>query len=137
MASERNPDRAIGVDDRGNWNYASAAAEGMVEIVLPTLPGSPNGEERMLAKDFGVHVIGKLEASMNQQGYMTTGPTQRPPEVFKHYVAVAKGSQLMDSATIGRMETLAKEFEVEPETGDYFRLVLKPYLHSLTPKRRR
>jgi hypothetical protein len=136
IASERHPDRSIGVDDRGRMAYGSAAAEGMVEIVLPTLPRSPNGEERMLAKDFGVRVAGEIERSMKQQPYLKSGPQKGPAEVFRHYAASAKGYGLMDSATIGRMEKLAAEFEAEPDQQEYFEQVIRPYLLSLMPKRR-
>ena len=134
--TERNPDRAITVDDRGGWQYESAAAEGYVEIELPTLPGSPNAVERLHARDFGVHVAGKIESSMNRQPYIKTGATQGPAATFRHYVASAKGYGLMDSGAIGRMETLAKEFEAEPDQREYFEQVIRPYLHSLNPKRR-
>ena len=127
---------AIGVDDRGRMNYASAAESGHVEIMVPSLPGSPRETETLHARGFGQHVIGKIEASMNRQGYMTTGPQQGPAEVFKHYAAVSRGASLMDEGTLKRMETLAQDFEREPEQEEFFNQVIRPYLHSLTPKRR-
>jgi hypothetical protein len=133
---ERTPDRAISVDDRGRMNYASAAAEGMVEIVLPTLPGSPNGEERMLAKDFGAHVAGKVESSMKRNPYLKSGPQASPVTTFRHYVAVAKGAKLMDEPALKRMETLAQDFEREPEQEEFLKQVILPYLHSLKPGKR-
>lgn len=128
--------QAIGVDDRGALQYRSAAASGHVEIELPALPGSPNAVERLHARDFGQHVIGKIEASMNRQGYMTTGPQQASAEVFKHYTAVAKGAGLMNSGAIGCMEEIAAEFAKEPEQEAYWKMVAKPYLGGLSPKRR-
>jgi hypothetical protein len=128
---------AIGVDDRGALQYRSAAASGHIEIVVPSLSGSPNATERLHARDFGQHIIGKIESAMNRQGYMTSGPTQGPAEVFKHYAAVAKGAGLMDSAAIGRMEQIAAEFAKEPEQEAYWKMVAKPYLGALTPKRRK
>jgi hypothetical protein len=136
VASERNPDRAIGVDDRGRMTYASAAAEGMVEIVLPTRPGSPNGEERMLAKDFGVRVAGEIESRMKQNPYLKSGPQQSAAATFQHYAAVARGSGLMDESALKRMETLAQDFEREPEQEEFFKQVILPYLHSLKPGKR-
>lgn len=124
------------LDAKGNWQYPSAAAEGRVEIELPSPKGSPNATERLHARDFGAHVIGKLEASMNGQGYMRSGPQQSPAATLRHYVACAKGANLMDSAAIGRMETLAKEFATEGDQREYFSQVLRPYLLSLSPKRR-
>jgi len=124
------------LDARGTWAYPSAAATGHVEVVLPALRGSPNGEERLLVKDFGPHVIGKIETSLNRNPYLKSGPTQNPAAVFRHFVAVAKGANLMDSGAIGRMEKLAEEFETEPEQGEYFNQVIKPYLLSLAPKRK-
>ncbi len=127
----------MAVDGRGNWVYPSAAATGHVEIELPTLPGSPNAVERLHARDFGVHVVGKIESSMNRQPYIKTGATQSPAATFRHYVACAKGAQLMDDAGIRRLETLAGEFAGEPDQHEYFVQVLRPYLHSLTPMKRR
>jgi hypothetical protein len=124
------------VDERGNWQYPSAAATGHVEIELPTLPGSPNATERLLAKDFGPTVAGKIESSMGRQGYLKSGPQQNPAQTFRHYVTAAKGYGLLDAGAIGRMEKMAGEFEVEPNQQDYFELVVKPYLHGLKPKRR-
>jgi hypothetical protein len=120
----------------GRWVYPSAAQSGHVEIELPALPGSPNATERLHARDFGPFVAGKVESSMKQNPYLKSGPQQSPAATFRHYVAVAKGASLMDSAAIGRMETLAKEFESEAEQREFFEQVLKPYLHSLSPKRR-
>ena len=124
------------LDARGNWQYPSAAKSGHVEIMVPSLPGSPRETETLHARDFGVHVIAKIESSFKRNPYLKSGPQQRPSEVFAHYLASAKGAQLMDSATIGRMERLAKEFETEPDREGYFRDVLKPWLRSLSPKRR-
>ena len=137
IAGERNPDRGIDVDDRGQMNYASAASSGHIEVELPSLPGSPNPTERMLARDFGPHVVGKIEAAQNRPGYLTTGATQTPAQTFRHYIAVAKGAGLVDAGTISRMEKMAAEFEKEPNQQDYFELVVKPFLHGLTPTKRR
>lgn len=83
------------VDERGNWQYPSAAESGHTEIELPTLPGSPNAVERLHVRDFGVHVIGAIDRSMTRQGYMKSGPQQGPVEVFAHYCAVAEGTSLL------------------------------------------
>jgi hypothetical protein len=124
------------LDAQGNWSYPSAAESGHVEVELPSLPGSPNAVERLHARDFGPHVIGKIEASLTQNPYLKSGPQQNPAGVFRHYASVMKGSSLMDRATVARMESLAKEFETEPDQGEYFAQVVRPYLRSLTPKRR-
>ncbi len=87
-------------------------------------------------RDFGGHVIGKVEGALNR-GYLKSGPQQGPVDVFKHYVACAKGSELLDSAAIGRMETIAEEFAATPYREEYYEQVLKPWLGSLSPKRRR
>lgn len=136
-ANERNPDRAIRDDGHGGMTYDSAAASGHVEIELPALPGSPNATERLHVRSFGPFVIGKLEAAMRKQPYMKTGATQNAAQVLRHYTAVAKGAQLMNKDAIGRMETLAKEFEEEPDREAYFEAVVRPYLLHLTPTRRR
>jgi hypothetical protein len=125
------------LDAQGNWQYPSAAESGHVEIEIPALPGGPNATERLHAVDFGPFVVGKVEASMNRQGYLRSGPQQKPAAVFRHYVGAAKGYGLMDSGAIGRMETLAAEFETEGDQRGYFEEVLVPYLRSLTPTRRR
>src|SRR5271157_1685021 len=121
--------QGITVDGKGNWSYDDAASSGHIEIELPSLPGASNPTERLHARDFGPHVAAKIESSMNQQPYLRD-PRQNAPAIFRHYVGAAKGYGLMDGGAISRMETLAKEFESEPEQ------VVKPYLHSLTPKRR-
>ena len=132
-----NNKTAINVDDRGALQYASAAATGHVEIMVPSLPGSPRTTETLHARTFGQHVIGKIESSMNRQGYMTTGPTQQPAEVLRHYTSVARGARLMDEGALKRMETLAQDFEREPEQREFFKQVVKPWLGSLNPALRK
>ncbi len=61
----KNADHGIAVDDRGELAYSTASESGHVEVVLPSLPGSPNSEERLLAKDFGPHVASRIEASIH------------------------------------------------------------------------
>jgi hypothetical protein len=135
IASERHPDRGIGVDG-GKMTYESGAESGHTEIILPALPASPHGEERMLAKDFGPFVAGKIESSMSRQGYMRSGPQQSPAATFRHYVAVAAGASLVDTTALGNMKVLAQEFSEEADQRGYFESVLRPYLHSLRPSRR-
>src|ERR1700761_3486614 len=79
-AVERNSDLSIGVDDRGRLAYASASASGHIEVELPSLPGSPNAVERLHARDFGPHVVSRIEASMSRQGYLRSGPQQSPAD---------------------------------------------------------
>ncbi|HUZ47329.1 MAG TPA: hypothetical protein VMW54_11905 [Terriglobia bacterium] len=133
--SKADGKKAIEVND-GQLAYASGAAEGRVEIEVPGLAGSPNAVERLHVADFGPFVVGKLEASMNRQGYLRSGPQQRPSAVFRHYTGTVKGYGLMDGGAIARMEELAREFEEEPDQREYFEQVLRPYLLSLTPKKR-
>ena len=131
-----NKPEQLMVDESGdNWQYPSAASSGYVEVELPSLPGSINPTERLHMRDFGT-VVGKhIEDSM-QRGYLKSGPQQGPAQVFKHYTAVARGASLMDEQALKRMETLATEFEREPGRREYFTQVVKPYLLTLTPKRR-
>jgi hypothetical protein len=70
---------------------------------------------------------------MGRNGYLRSGPQQSPAQTFQHYVAVARGANLMDSGTLKRMETLAKEFEAAPDQGEFFRRAVRPYLVGLTP----
>jgi hypothetical protein len=42
----------------------------------------------------------------------------------------------MDSAALGRMDAITQDFEREPEQKEFFKQVVLPYLHGLTPKRR-
>jgi len=135
-AAERNPNLEITTDDAGRLNYNSGAATGHVPIAIPSLPGSPRETESLLARNFGQHVISKIEGAMSRQDYMTSGATQGPSEIFRHYLASARGAELLDKATLARMAGLAKEFEEEPDREEFFRQVLKPWLGSLTPKRR-
>jgi hypothetical protein len=136
FASSIDPDKAITVDDRGEMQYATGAQSGHVEIIVPALPGGPNGEERLLARNFGEHVISRIEASMKQPGYLKSGPQQTAPQVFAHYCAVAKGASLMDAGALRRMEGLSKDFSTEPEQAAFYEMVIKPYLRELAPKRR-
>ncbi len=124
------------LDARGNWVYPDAAKSGHVEIEIPSLPGSPNATERMLARDFGQIVIGKIGSAMTRQPYMTEGATQNPVQVMRHYTAVAKGASLLDKATLGRMEKLAAEFENAPKREEFYRSTVKPFLGVLAPQRR-
>jgi hypothetical protein len=127
---------AIRVVANGEFSYPSAEQSGHIEIELPSLPGTPTETERLLVRDFGPHVAAKIQTSMEKNPYLRSGPQQSPAATFRHYLAVAKGAALMDTAAIGRMDTLAKEFEAEPDQREYFERVLRPYLHSLTPTRR-
>jgi hypothetical protein len=120
----------------GGWVYPSASESGHVEVVLPALPGSATSEVRLLALNFGPHVAGKIESAMSRNPYLKSGPQQSPPQVFRHFVAAAEGSGLVDGAVLSRMKLLAKEFESEPEQQEYFQQVIKPYLYNLTSKRR-
>jgi hypothetical protein len=127
------------VDSTGGWQYPSAAAEGRVELELPSLPGSPNPTERIHAADFGPHVAGKIESSMKRQGYLRSGPQQGPTEVLRHYVAVAKGSKLVQPDAISQMERLAREFAGEKgeHRQAYFETMVRPFLNGLKPERRK
>jgi hypothetical protein len=128
-------EKAINVVD-GKLDYPSAAESGFVEVELPALPGSPNAVERLHARDFGVHVVGKIESSVKRNPYLTkSGPQQSPAQVFRHYVSCAEGSGLLDKASLGRMEQVAAGFEEDP-TREYFEEVVRPYLLSLSPQRR-
>ena len=133
---EVTPDRGIGTDARGNLTYEHAAASGHVEVYLPSLPGSAFAQERLLVKDFGTFVAGKIGSSMTRQPYLTSGPQQDPAQTFRHYVACAKGASLMNADAIRRMETLAKEFAAEPDRAEFYSMVVRPYLLGLSPKRR-
>lgn len=120
------------VNEQGGWEYPSGSSSGYVEIELPSLPGSINPTERLHMRDFGGHVVGKIESSINC-GYLRQ---QSPAQVFRHYTAVARGASLMDEAALKRMETIADEFAGELEQGEYYKQVIRPWLHSLAPKRR-
>jgi hypothetical protein len=124
------------LDGKGNWVYPSGSESGHVQIEIPTLPGSPNTVERLHARDFGPYVVRKIESAMSQQGYMRSGPQQDSAQVFRHYTSVARGAKLMDENTLRQMERLAGEFEGESAREEFFSMVLRPYLHSLTPGRR-
>ena len=121
----------------GKMSYSTAAESGHVEIMIPSLPGSPRETETLHARNLGQHIIGKMEASLNHQGYIITGPTQTPAEVLKHYAAVSRGAGLMDSAAQGRLDEIAGHFAEEPNQERYYKTVVKPYLGALTPHRRR
>jgi hypothetical protein len=103
----------ITADSRGDWQYPSAAASGHIEVELPTLPGSTNAVERLHARDFGPHVVSRIEASMNRQGYLRSGPQQGPTEVLAHYVAAARGTKLLDGGTLEYLGRISKEFAAQ------------------------
>ena len=123
------------VDERGNWGYPSAARTGHVEIVLPAAH-EPNSEERMLVKDFGAHVAREVERSLAPNLYPVASPRRSATETFRHYVGAAMGASLMDKEGLKRMETLAQDFEREPKQEEFFKQVIRPYLHSLKPGKR-
>lgn len=127
---------AIGVDARGQMTYPSAAESGHIEIELPSLKGSSNPTETLLAVNFGTHVAGKIASSLDRASYLKSGTQQDAAQVLRHYAAVARGSGLLDPATLKNLEVLAQEFASEPYQREYFEQVARPYLLSLTPKRR-
>ena len=129
---EQADESQLTVDQEGNWQYPTSAATGFVEIELPTPPGSLNPTERLHMREFGGHVVGKIESSINT-GYLRK---QSPDQVFRHYAAVARGASLMDEAALKRMDDLATEFEKEPEKQQFFEMVVRPYLLTLAPRRR-
>jgi len=128
----------ITTDERGSWQYPSMAAQGMVEVELPSLPGSPNPTERLHARDFGRHVIGKIESAMKRSPYIRTGAVQSPAEVLEHYSAVATGSKLLHPEATARMSRLSKEWKAEPDKSKqtYFETMVAPFLNGLQPQRR-
>jgi hypothetical protein len=131
-----NLDRAITLDANGKMGYSGAADSGFVPVTIPSLPGSPRETETLLMRDLGQHIITKIESRMAAQGYMTSGAVQDPPAIFKHYLAVARGAQLLDAGALSRWEKLAKQYSEEGDQREFFQMVLKPWLGSLTPKRR-
>jgi hypothetical protein len=137
IASERHPDRGIDVDDRGRLNYQSASASGHVEIELPSLPGNPNATEKLHVRDFGSHVAAKIESAMDRMPYLRSGEQVTAPGVLFHYAAAARGAQLMDEGSLKRLTKLAEEFQEESEKREFFSQVVRPYLLSLSPERRR
>ena len=126
----------MAVDERGNWAYPSLAQSGHVEIELPSLPGSPRPTEQLHARDFGGHVASKIESSLRGNPYPNSGLQQNPAQTFNHYIAVARGSKLVDSGTINRMEALARQFDKATDQREFFSRTIRPYLNSLRPERR-
>ena len=129
-------DKQLGVNESGDgWVYPSGSASGHIQVEVPALPGSITPTETLLIKDFGGHVSNKIEGAFNR-GYMKSGPQQSATQVFAHYTAVARGAQLVDEQALTRMEILAHELAQEPEKQEYFTQVVKPWLVTLTPRRR-
>jgi hypothetical protein len=122
------------VDQKGDWVYPSGAATGMVEIVLPAAHG-PNSEERLLVKDFGSHVAKEVEKSLTNP-YPVSSPHKSATATLRHYLGAAQDAGLMDEQALKRMESLATEFESEPEKQQFFEEVVRPYLLTLAPRRR-
>src|SRR5271165_311321 len=132
---EQADESQLRVDQAGNWQYPTSARTGFVEVELPTPPGSLNATERLHMKVFGGHVVTQVETAF-QCGYLRSGPQQGPVATLKHYAACARGASLMDEGALKRMDDLASEFEKEPEKQQFFEMVVRPWLHSLAPKRR-
>ncbi|HKI11131.1 MAG TPA: hypothetical protein VKA02_03380 [Candidatus Acidoferrum sp.] len=132
----KNADHGIAVDENGGMTYSGASREGRIEIEIPALKGSPNPTETLHAVNFGPHTASKIEASMDRQGYLKSGPLQNGPQTFAHYVAVAKGAGLLDAGAQKNADALVKEFSVEPNQREYFAQVVRPWLHTLSPGKR-
>ena len=132
-AAEKNPDAAITVDEQGRRAFGFLSASGLVEVEVPTSAGSFTPVVRMHARDFGAHVAQKIETAFGPDYF---GAKAVPLATIHHYIGVAKGSKLLDSGAIRRMESMAEEFEKAPDKREFFASEVKPFLHSLTPKRR-
>lgn len=117
---------------RGEWVYPSQLAQGFEPVELPALEGNATPTETLLLKDLGDHISNKVESSF-KCSYLTK---QTPVQVLQHYTAMVKELQLMDSGAIGRMEDIATELSQVDEKEAYYEMVVKPYLCSLTPRRR-
>jgi hypothetical protein len=135
FVSSIDPDHAITTDARGNLGYASAGAEGMVEIYVP-VPHGPRSEQRMHAKDFPETVIRYVEESLRPNPYPVSSPMKTPTETFRYFVGAAQGLSLLDEGALGNMKTLAQDFESESDRPGYFSEVIRPWLLSLTPGKR-
>ena len=118
-----------------DWAYPSLAASGIVEIELPTLPGSPNPTERLHARNFGSHVARAVERSLHGNPYPKSGPQQGPAQVLQHYVATARGAKLLDEKTLDYLGRLSKEFAAEKgeHRRTYFKTMVSPFLNGLKP----
>jgi hypothetical protein len=127
---EQKDESQLTVNEQGDWVYPTGAATGFVEVELPSLGINPT--ERLLVRDFGPHVAAKIESAMNT-GYLRK---HSPAQVFAHYTAVAEGASLLTKDALTRMQELSKEFAAEPERDEYYKQVLRPWLHSLSPRRR-
>jgi hypothetical protein len=130
-------DTQLGVNESGDsWEYPSGSQMGYTEVEVPSLPGSINPTERLHVRDFGAHVVNRIESSM-QGTYLKVGrPQQGPVATLRHYLGCAQGASLMGAEALKRMENLATEFEKEPEKEEYFAQVVRPWLHSLVPRKR-
>jgi hypothetical protein len=119
-----------------DWAYPSLAASGHVEVELPSLSGSPNATERLHARDFGGHVASKIECSLRGNPYPKSGTQQNPVQTFNHYIAVARGSKLLDIGSINRMEALARQLDKAADQREFFSRTIRPFLNGLKPERR-
>ena len=128
-------DHTIGVDDRGRMTYATAAAEGRVEIVIP-VPHGPYPQQRMHARDFPATVVRFVGEALKPNPYPVASPMRSATETLRHFVGASRGLSLLDEGAQKRMEQVAKEFEAEPNQQEYFERVLKPYMLSMVPRQR-
>ena len=126
---------AIIVDDRGQMVYPSAAATGHVEIVVP-VPHGPYSEQRMHARDFPATVVRFVGEALKPNPYPVASPMKNASETLRHFVGASRGLNLLDEGAQKRWETMANEFEKEPDQQAYFDRVMKPYMLSMVPRRR-
>ena len=119
------------VDARGNWVYPEQLSQGYEQVEIPSL-GGVTPTETLLLRDLGGHISNKIESAMSTS-YLSK---HSPAQVMQHYTSMIRELKLMDANALKRLEGIADEFEREPEREEYFKQVIRPYLHSLAPKRR-
>jgi hypothetical protein len=131
---EKDPNNVINVDADGSRSYGFLSSNGLVEIEVPLPKGSQYPSKRMHARDFGAHVVRKIESAFGPD-YL--GEKQNPVQSLHHYIGVVKGLELIDQRTIRRLDELAGKFEKATDKREFFASAVKPFLFNLAPQRRK
>ena len=128
--------------------YPSHAAAGLVTVEIPYMAHIDTGEgiyprsdmrphganqpdacERIQARNFGPHVIAKVEREFQYRGPIAASAT------LAHY-AVHGESSVLDSHAGGRMRSMADAMPKASDPEKYFRETVTPFLRELTPSAR-
>jgi hypothetical protein len=136
--SDSSVNQSKGSNVMNEGTYPSMEGAGLVEIEVPSLPGSRTPTETLHLVDLGRHMSERIEASLKPNPFPRSWPQQSPAKVMGHYIGTARGMKLLNTGAIAQLERLSAEFHAQAEkTRDaYFQKTIKPFLDGLKPERR-